>query len=119
MEEAIARAISIMWDRYSEPLSLDAMANSAYLSRFYFSRLFRSTTGTSPGRFLTAIRLYKAKHLLLETRMSVTHTAYGGGYSSVATCISRSTRSVSTAPEWYPSWVRNGGSQLSSSRAAC
>src|SRR3954447_2744645 len=108
-----------MWDRYSEPLSLDAMASSAYLSRFYFSRLFRSTTGTSPGRFLTAIRLYKAKDLLLETRMSVTDIAYGVGYNSLGTFISRFTSSVGTSPARYRWSVQNGVSQLSSSVVAC
>src|SRR4051794_37781490 len=97
-----------MWDRYSEPLSLDAMASSAYLSRFYFSRLFRSTTGTSPGRFLTAIRLYKAKDLLLDTEMSVTDIAYGVGYNSLGTFISRFTRSVGTSPARYRALAEQG-----------
>ena len=119
MEEAIARAISIMWARYSEPLSLDAMANSAYLSRFYFSRLFRSTTGTSPGRFLTAIRLYKAKNMLLDTQMSVTDIAYGVGYNSLGTFTSRFTRSVGTSPARYRWLAEHGVPQLSSSIVVC
>jgi AraC family transcriptional regulator len=101
-----------MWDRYNEPLSLDAMADSAFLSRFYFSRLFRSTTGTSPGRFLTAIRLYKAKNLLLETDMSVTDIAYGVGYNSLGTFISRFTRSVGISPARYRWLAEQGIPQL-------
>jgi AraC family transcriptional regulator len=108
MQKPVERAIAIMWDRYSEPLSLDTMADSAYLSRFYFSRLFRSTTGTSPGRFLTAIRLYKAKNLLLETDMSVTDIAYGVGYNSLGTFISRFTRSVGISPARYR-WLAQHG----------
>ncbi len=108
MKKAVERAIAIMWDRYHEPLSLDNMAGSAYLSRFYFSRLFRSTTGTSPGRFLTAIRLYKAKNLLLETDMSVTDIAYGVGYNSLGTFISRFTRSVGISPARYR-WLAQQG----------
>lgn len=108
MQKAVERVIAIMWDRYNEPLSLDNMADSAYLSRFYFSRLFRSTTGTSPGRFLTAIRLYKAKNLLLETDMSVTDIAYGVGYNSLGTFISRFTRSVGISPARYR-WLAQQG----------
>lgn len=115
MQSAVERAISIMWDRYNEPLSLDAMADSAYLSRFYFSRLFRSTTGTSPGRFLTAIRLYKAKNLLLETDMSVTDIAYDVGYNSLGTFISRFTRSVGISPARYRWLAQHGIPQLSRS----
>jgi len=112
VQNAVERAISIMWDRYHEPLSLDAMADSAYLSRFYFSRLFRSTTGTTPGRFLTAIRLYKAKNLLLETEMSVTDIAYGVGYNSLGTFISRFTRSVGISPARYRWLAEHGIPQL-------
>ncbi|MFC0529838.1 helix-turn-helix transcriptional regulator [Phytohabitans kaempferiae] len=115
MQNAVERAISIMWDRYNEPLSLDTMADSAYLSRFYFSRLFRSTTGTSPGRFLTAIRLYKAKNLLLETDMSVTDIAYDVGYNSLGTFISRFTRSVGISPARYRWLAQHGIPQLSRS----
>ncbi|SCF37242.1 transcriptional regulator, AraC family [Micromonospora carbonacea] len=118
MHNAVERAISIMWDRYHEPLSLDAMADSAFLSRFYFSRLFRSKTGTSPGRFLTAIRLYKAKNLLLETDMSVTDIAYAVGYNSLGTFISRFTRSVGISPARYRWLAENGIPQLSRTRTA-
>lgn len=116
MHNAVERAISIMWDRYHEPLSLDAMANSAFLSRFYFSRLFRSKTGTSPGRFLTAIRLYKAKNLLLETDMSVTDIAYAVGYNSLGTFISRFTRSVGVSPARYRWLSAHGMPQLARNR---
>lgn len=117
MKEAVERAIAIMWDRYNEPLSLDTMADSAYLSRFYFSRLFRSTTGTSPGRFLTAVRLFKAKNLLLETDMTVTDIAYGVGYNSLGTFISRFTRSVGISPARYR-WLAQRGIPLSRSTVA-
>ncbi|MEV6520955.1 helix-turn-helix transcriptional regulator [Longispora sp. NPDC051575] len=112
MKKAVEHAISIMWDRYNEPLSLDAMAGSAFLSRFYFSRLFRSTTGTSPGRYLTAIRLFKAKNLLLETDMTVTDIAYGVGYNSLGTFISRFTRSVGISPARYRWLAEQGIPQL-------
>ncbi|WP_198141459.1 helix-turn-helix transcriptional regulator [Micromonospora sp. ATCC 39149] len=94
------------------------MADSAFLSRFYFSRLFRSKTGTSPGRFLTAIRLYKAKNLLLETNMSVTDIAYAVGYNSLGTFISRFTRSVGISPARYRWLAEHGIPQLSRTRTA-
>ena len=94
MESAVERVIATMWDRYHEPLSLADMADTAIFSRFYFSRVFRSVTGTSPGRFLTAIRLYKAKNLLLQTSASVTEVSYLVGYNSPGTFSSRFTRSV-------------------------
>ena len=101
MQNAVERVITNMWERYDEPLSLEEMADMAVFSRFYFSRVFRSITGTSPGRFLTAIRLYKAKNLLLETTMSVTDISYQVGYNSPGTFSSRFTRSVGISPARY------------------
>jgi AraC-like DNA-binding protein len=101
MQAAVERAIQVMWHRYHEPLTLAELADSAILSRFYFSRVFRTVTGTSPGRFLTAIRLYKAKHLLLETSLSVTDISYRVGYNSLGTFTSRFTRSVGMSPARY------------------
>jgi AraC family transcriptional regulator len=98
VQTAVERVITNMWDRYDEPLSLEEMADMAVFSRFYFSRVFRSITGTSPGRFLTAIRLYQAKSLLLETTMSVTDISYQVGYNSPGTFSSRFTRSVGMSP---------------------
>jgi AraC-like DNA-binding protein len=101
MQDSIERAIETMWHRYDEPLSLSELAASAFLSKFYFSRAFRALTGTSPGRYLAAIRLFKAKSLLLKSSMSVTDISYGVGYNSLGTFTSRFTRSVTISPARY------------------
>lgn len=105
---AVERSISTMWNRYSEPLSLAEMAETATFSKFYFSRVFRSVTGTSPGRFLTAVRLFRAKQLLLKTSLSVTDIAYKVGYNSLGTFTSRFTRSVCFSPARYRSSSQAG-----------
>lgn len=104
----VERAITTMWDRHSEPLTLDEIADIAIFSKFYFSRVFRTTTGTSPGRFLTAIRLYRAKNLLQETTLSVTDIAFMVGYNSLGTFTSRFTRSVGASPARYRSLTESG-----------
>lgn len=106
---AIEHSIATMWSRYDEPLSLDEIADTAILSKFYFSRVFRSMTGTSPGRFLSAIRLFNAKHLLLQTPLSVTEIAYMVGYNSLGTFTSRFTRSVGDSPGRYRTKSRESG----------
>jgi AraC-like DNA-binding protein len=108
VQTAVERAIDTMWRRYHEPLSLADMADTAILSKFYFSRVFRTLTGTSPGRFLTAIRLTKAKQLLLETSLSVTEISYMVGYNSLGTFTSRFTRSVGVPPARYRALSHGG-----------
>ncbi|GAA1138974.1 AraC family transcriptional regulator [Kitasatospora gansuensis] len=120
MHDAVERAIATMWERFDEPLTLNDIADSAILSKFYFSRVFRTLTGTSPSRFLAAIRLCMAKKLLLETSASVTDISFMVGYNSLGTFTSRFTRSVGVPPARFrmmselgmaatPSALRGGG----------
>jgi AraC-like DNA-binding protein len=116
MQLSVEQAIATMWSRYGEPLSLDELADSAILSKFYFSRVFRTVTGTSPGRFLSAIRLFKAKNLLLGTSLSVTDIAYEVGYNSLGTFTTRFTRSVGLPPGRYRALSSEDGHALGRGR---
>ena len=101
MPTAVERVITTMWQQYDQPLSLAEMADEAIFSRFYFSRVFRAATGTSPGRYLTAVRLSKAKQFLLQTPASVTDISYRVGYNSPGTFSTRFTLNVGLSPARY------------------
>lgn len=109
MDEAVERAVSFIWDRYNEPLSLADIAGSALLSRFYFARVFRNATGVTPGRFLAAVRIYQAKNLLLSTSMSVTEISFEVGYNSIGSFTNHFTGSVGVSPGRFRRMSRNGG----------
>ena len=94
VESAIAR----IWESYGEPLSLSDIAKSAILSRFHFCRVFRQATGVSPGRFLSAVRIYQAKRLLVSTSLSVTDISLAVGYNSLGSFTNRFTDSVGASP---------------------
>jgi AraC family transcriptional regulator len=94
VESAIAR----IWDSYGEPLSLSDIAKSAILSRFHFCRVFTETTGVSPGRYLSAVRIYQAKRLLVSTSLSVTDISLAIGYNSLGSFTNRFTDSVGASP---------------------
>jgi AraC-like DNA-binding protein len=112
MNAAVERAINFIWDKYSEPLSLADVANSAILSRFHFIRLFRDTTGVTPGRFLSAVRIYHAKRMLLTTGMKITDIAFAVGYSSLGSFSNHFTASVSVSPGRFRRIMENGGFRL-------
>jgi AraC family transcriptional regulator len=109
MDDAIERAIECIWERYSEPLSLTQIAESALLSRFYFARLFREATGVTPGRFLAAIRIHQAKRLLLSTPMSITDISSAVGYNSLGSFTNYFTASVGVSPGQFRRLSRTGG----------
>lgn len=109
MNSAVERAIKFMREQYSEPLSLADIADSAILSRFHFCRTFRDATGVTPGRFLSAIRIYQAKRMLLNTRMNVTDIAFAVGYNSLGSFSNHFADSVGISPGRFRRVSQDGG----------
>jgi AraC-like DNA-binding protein len=114
-ERSVERVIEAMRENLGETLTIDEMARIAMFSKFHFSRVFRDSTGMSPGRFLCALRLQKAKHLLATTSLSVSDVSNMVGYSSIGTFSSRFKSAVGVAPSVFrttgdvtPSSRRNG-----------
>ncbi|TDC40450.1 AraC family transcriptional regulator [Micromonospora sp. 15K316] len=108
--DAVERSIMLMQGNLGEQLTVDDMARAAMFSKFHYTRVFQRVTGVSPGRFLSALRLQRAKSLLLSTSMNVADISVHVGYNSVGTFSSRFTRSVGLSPTEY----RRGGGVLRS-----
>lgn len=95
---AVGRALAAMREPLDRPLPLAALAEIAGLSPFHFARTFREATGSPPGRFLTALRLERAKRLLLTTDLPVTEICFAVGYDSVGSFTARFTQLVGLPP---------------------
>ncbi|MEU6024722.1 helix-turn-helix domain-containing protein [Micromonospora sp. NPDC048871] len=100
-KQAVDRAINTMRDNLGEQLTVDDMARAAMFSKFHFTRIFQRVTGVSPGRFLSALRLQRAKQLLVSTSLNVADISLRVGYNSVGTFSSRFTRSIGMSPTAY------------------
>jgi AraC family transcriptional regulator len=82
-------------------ISLDDLAQIARLSRFHLARRFKTTFGTSPHRYLTEVRIGRAKEMLKGTTLQVGEIAKATGFSSAGLLI-RAFRSVEgTTPLAY------------------
>ncbi|MEV5721018.1 AraC family transcriptional regulator [Amycolatopsis mediterranei] len=101
VRQAVARAIVTMRDNLGERLTIDDLARAAMFSKFHFTRVFLRVTGLSPGRFLSALRLAEAKHLLATTAISVADISHQVGYNSVGTFSARFSGSVGVSPSGY------------------
>lgn len=95
---AVFAAISWMRDQLGNPQELRDFARAALMSPFHFHRVFRAVTATTPGRFLTALRMSQARRLLLETDMSATDISIAVGYSSFGTFTTQFTRLIGVSP---------------------
>lgn len=96
--EAVEAVIEAMTERIDRALALDEMAKLAYLSPYYFNRVFRQVTGLPPRRFQASLRMAAAKRLLLTTNLSVTHICFQVGYRSLGTFVTQFRELVGVSP---------------------
>lgn len=65
-----------------QELSLQEVADAVGISRTYFSKLFKDTTGEKYWDYLSRCRIEKAKELLLNTNLGQAEISEKVGYSS-------------------------------------
>lgn len=84
-QSGVERSIKMMYRQIGEPLTVDDLADAAYMSRFHFTRVFSRITSVSPARFIATVRIQEAKRLLLQTDRSITDICFDVGYNSLGT----------------------------------
>ncbi|ABP53080.1 helix-turn-helix transcriptional regulator [Salinispora tropica] len=99
--DSVTRAVEYMTAHFSEPQRLSDIAQAALLSPFHFHRVFRHVTSTTPARFLTALRMARARSMLVNSNLSVTEVCLGVGYSSLGTFISQFTKLTGMSPRRF------------------
>ena len=83
-----------------QPITLEALAELANLSVFYFSRLFRKTTGMSPYQYVVHWKIRRAKQLLrTDTSLSVISDTLG--FANAAHFSTVFKRAVGLSPSAY------------------
>lgn len=112
MKSSVERAIECIWARYDEALTTSDLASSAMLSKYHFCRTFSQTIGVSPGRFLSAVRVYQAKRLLRNSAMNVTDISFAVGFNSLGSFTNHFTKSVGTSPGRYRRMAKGSDSEL-------
>lgn len=70
-------------ENFSEPLTLENIAQSLNYSPSYLSTQFKQSTGYSPIDYLIQVRIEKARLLLMETSASLREIAANVGYHDV------------------------------------
>ena len=67
---------------YTEPITLDQLADLEHISKSYLSRQFKQRTGQTVIAYINSLRIEMAKHLLTGTQESVNEIAYQVGFES-------------------------------------
>jgi AraC family transcriptional regulator len=71
-------------EHLSEDISLATLAELAKLSPFHFVRAFKQSFGLPPHRYLSSLRMERAKSLLADPAMSVTQVGFNLGFSETS-----------------------------------
>ena len=80
----IAGTLSYINENLSGPLTVEALAERAYLSKYHFMRLFKAQTGTTVHAYVRQRRLLYAAHLI-RNGVSVNKAAADSGFEEYST----------------------------------
>ena len=82
LDRATLRRVSTYIEEHlAEDLSLSELAAVAYLSPYYFARLFKASNGFAPHQYVIGRRIERAKLLLSTTNWSLTAIAHAVGFA--------------------------------------
>ena len=109
----LRRARDLANRHYAEPLDLDALADTAHVSKYHFTRCFTQAYGETPMRYLTRRRIERAQDLLRSANLTVTEVCMMVGFSSLGSFSSRFRDLVGETPTQYRDrWAAQGGPHI-------
>ena len=88
-------------EHLQEELSVEHLAREFHYSRTRLSVLFKEATGQTINEYITQERISRAKHLLVEGKLSMTQISRSVGYSSPHYFSRRFSQVVGCAPSDY------------------
>ncbi|AUH33049.1 GlxA family transcriptional regulator [Paracoccus tegillarcae] len=94
---ALLAALDVMSANIESPLSTGEVASRSLISERTLHRVFHQELKMSPGKYYQMLRLQRAQHLALETRLPLEQIALRCGFSS-APSLSRAIRNEYGSP---------------------
>ena len=105
-QSRVSRAIRLMKEAYSSPVSIRQVAGELGMSEAAFSQYFKKVTGITPKAFLTELRLEKAQELVGQ--LSVTDAAMELGYDNISHFIALFKERYGMTPGQYKKHIEQG-----------
>lgn len=82
-DDRLDNVLQYIYMHYLEDISLDTLADIAYISKNYFIKIFKDSTSLSPYQFIKKLRLNYAVSLI-RNNVSVTEVSEKIGYENVS-----------------------------------
>lgn len=104
----VSDVIQYLKKHYNEDLSLDTLGEVFKMNGPYLGRIFRKETGNTILKYVTNLRIEKAKQFLSVHNYTVSETAYHIGYQTSQYFSQIFTREVGINPQEYKKWKEKG-----------
>lgn len=78
--EIVKKAVQYISQNFSNPLTLESVANQVHLNPSYFSTMFKQSTGSTFKEYLNMVRIEESKRLLANTDYSLIDIAIATGF---------------------------------------
>lgn len=108
IHKTIQELMEYIRDNYASDISLNSLAQMAHISPVYLSTLFKEETGISYIKYVTELRLGKAKELLRSGEYLVTEVSEKVGYHNYRYFCDMFKKSTGMTPNEYKGTVRRG-----------
>jgi len=76
----LVRAVEYIQDQLDTDLTVSGIAQAVGMSPYYFTRLFKESTGQSPHQYVVEARVRKAKELLTTGKFTISEAAHHVGF---------------------------------------
>ena len=101
LPQVVQRIRTWILQNLTEEFTVRELAEAMDLSVYYVCHLFRSATGTTVGNYRNAMRLSKAKSLLISGKDPITHIAIACGFNNSSYFTKVFTREEGLSPSEY------------------
>ncbi|MBD2771358.1 helix-turn-helix domain-containing protein [Iningainema tapete] len=98
----LRQATEYIYEHLAQNPSLTEMAQMVQMSPYYFSRLFKQSTGLTPHQYLIKCRIEQAKRLLKTTNLSIAKIAQQVGFVDQSHLTRHFKRHVGVPPSQFP-----------------
>ncbi|MEY5026506.1 MAG: hypothetical protein RLZZ244_2034 [Verrucomicrobiota bacterium] len=110
----IRRAREVIASRQHEDLRIESVAKALNISVFYFCKVFKKATGMTFTAYLAAVRVAKAKNLLLNPHTRISEVAFQAGFQSITHFNRVFRESTGRSPTVYRRELGAGGREAES-----
>ncbi|WP_291909067.1 AraC family transcriptional regulator [Chitinophaga sp. CB10] len=82
IDQRILRSLQYIRTHLHKPISLEVLAESCFLTKDHFIRLFKKHMGCTPGKYIQERKIERAQHIMMTQDVTIKDLAYSLGFEN-------------------------------------